>query len=391
MKKKTLLIALLVLLSGQAFASDEISIVVSSDGVTKDEAIKMALRSAIEQTFGAFVSSNTTVLDYQLVKDEIVSLSNGNVKSYEILTENTLPNNRYFVTLRATICMNKLVNYINSNSNGSTVEVNMDSFDKNIRLAEMNKIAEKKVLDNVFAQVLAMNNFFDYELQLEEPTLSSEAWYCDDNGKFKTEYGDFYRVKGKVLIKYNNNTDLAVDLLANTLNQVKMSKEEIKQYEKMNIKYCSINNKNRGFGTSFKMETLDLGPYQAEHKWGCVFPTDERLYLRNASSFMGQSPYPYFIREEFNNRPYEHFSSILFVQKINEFIIGDNVSTPTKLKLGIDCIERRYRVGYSVYCKGYKFKYVRYSVGDVVAECDINIFIPKEQASIYKTFSVYPK
>ena len=104
-----------------------------------------------------------------------------------------------------------------------------------------------------------------------------------------------------------------------------------------------------------------------------------------------KSPYPYFIHEDFNNRPYEHFSSILFLEKINGFVIGDNVSTPTKLKLGMDSIERRYRVGYSVYCKGYKFKYVRYSVGDIVAECDINIFIPKEQASMYKTFSVYSK
>ena len=82
MKKKTLLVALLVLLSGLAFASDEVSIVVSSDGATKDEAIKMALRSAIEQTFGAFVSSNTTVLNDQLVNDEIVSLSNAELMSY---------------------------------------------------------------------------------------------------------------------------------------------------------------------------------------------------------------------------------------------------------------------------------------------------------------------
>ena len=384
MKKKTLLISLLVLLSGLAFASDEVSIVVSSDGVTKDEAIKMALRSAIEQTFGAFVSSNTTVLDDQLVKDEIVSLSNGNVKSYEILTENTLPNNRYFVTLRATICMNKLVNYINSNSKSTTVEVNMDSFDKNIRLAEMNKVAEKRVLDNAIAQVQSMNNLFDYELQLEEPTLSNRAWYRDERGEIKEEYGDFYKVKGKVLIKYNKNTDLAVDLLANTLNQVKMSKEEIKQYEKMNIDYCKINNKNRGLGTIFKMETLDLSSYGAEYKWGCVFPTDERIYLRNAS-------YPYLIQQEFNNRPYKHFSSILFVEKINRFVIGDNISTPTKLRIGMEKIECRYRVGYSVYCKGYKFKYVKYSIGDVVAECDINIYIPKEQASMYKTFSAYPK
>ena len=43
-------------------AQDEITLMVSADGVTKAEATKSALRSAIEQAYGAFVSSNTSIL-----------------------------------------------------------------------------------------------------------------------------------------------------------------------------------------------------------------------------------------------------------------------------------------------------------------------------------------
>ena len=63
--------------------NDEVTIVVSGDGATKSEATALALRSAIERTFGTFVSANTTILNDDLVQDEIVSITTGNIKKYE--------------------------------------------------------------------------------------------------------------------------------------------------------------------------------------------------------------------------------------------------------------------------------------------------------------------
>lgn len=220
MKTKSLLVAIFMLFSGLVFASDEVSIVVSSDGATKDEAVKMALRSAIEQTFGAFVSSNTTILNDQLVNDEIVSLSSGNVKSYKVLTSELLPNNRYFITIEATICMNKLVNYVNNHSNEASVEVNMESFDMNVRMAEMNRIAEQKIVENVLSQIELMENLFDFDLELKEPKIIGN---------------NIYEIDGKVLVKCNTNTRIAVDMLINMLKQINMDGKEIKQYEKMGL------------------------------------------------------------------------------------------------------------------------------------------------------------
>ena len=55
---------------------------VSGSGKTQEEAKQNALRNAIEQAFGTFISSNTQILNDNLVKDEIVSVSNGNIQEY---------------------------------------------------------------------------------------------------------------------------------------------------------------------------------------------------------------------------------------------------------------------------------------------------------------------
>ena len=60
----------------------EVTLTVTGSGKTKEDAVKSALRSALEQTYGAFVSSNTTIVDDELIKDEISTISNNCVKSY---------------------------------------------------------------------------------------------------------------------------------------------------------------------------------------------------------------------------------------------------------------------------------------------------------------------
>ena len=70
-----------------SLAKDEVSLIVSGDGSTKEEATKAALRSAIELAFGTFVSANTKILNDELVKDEIITVSSGNVKNYKYLSE----------------------------------------------------------------------------------------------------------------------------------------------------------------------------------------------------------------------------------------------------------------------------------------------------------------
>jgi hypothetical protein len=56
-------------------------------GVDRDHALTNALQLAVEQVVGVAVKSTTDVVDFQVIKDEIVTHSKGYVKQYKILEE----------------------------------------------------------------------------------------------------------------------------------------------------------------------------------------------------------------------------------------------------------------------------------------------------------------
>ena len=85
MKKLFLLLVLAVTININAQDDKTVSLVVSGQGKTQDEAKQSALRSAIEQAFGAFISTKTEVLNDQLISDQITSVSSGNIKTYNLL------------------------------------------------------------------------------------------------------------------------------------------------------------------------------------------------------------------------------------------------------------------------------------------------------------------
>lgn len=172
MKARFFMIALFVLNIFQmsAQSNDEVTLVVSADGATKEEATKIALRSAIEQAYGTFVSANTTILNDEMVKDEIVTISNGNIKEYKEIASLVLPNGNQSVTLQATVCISKLVSY--AQSKGASTEFAGATFGMNLKLFELNKQNEKKVLDNLLAQASKMiPSCFHPLLKLQEPEV----------------------------------------------------------------------------------------------------------------------------------------------------------------------------------------------------------------------------
>ena len=77
---------------------NDVTLIVSADGDSKEEATKVALRSAIEQAYGTFVSANTTILNDELVQDEIVTVASGNIKDYKEITCKQMPNGKMLTT-----------------------------------------------------------------------------------------------------------------------------------------------------------------------------------------------------------------------------------------------------------------------------------------------------
>jgi hypothetical protein len=102
-----------------AFSQDgEEQVVVTgmADGTTakaRDEAVDDALRSAVEQAMGSYVSSETLVENMILIEDRIYSETRGYIKSYEVLKEKT-DGGAYQVKISAVVKTGKLAGDLES-------------------------------------------------------------------------------------------------------------------------------------------------------------------------------------------------------------------------------------------------------------------------------------
>ena len=91
MKRVSLLIAVIFFTAVTFAQVSEVTLTVIGTGENEEKATLQALRSAIEQTFGTFVSANTTILNDKLVQDEIVSVSNKIIKTGALPPIDDLP------------------------------------------------------------------------------------------------------------------------------------------------------------------------------------------------------------------------------------------------------------------------------------------------------------
>ena len=143
-----------------------ISLVTTGSGDTKDEATKNALRNALEQTYGAFVSSNSQVVNDELVRDEIVSISTGNIVSYEELSY--VDSNPKQVTVNAVVSITRLQNY--AQNKGMSAELAGNTFAMNLKIEELNKKNQDVALKHLLEQTQIMaQNLFDYEIRVGDP------------------------------------------------------------------------------------------------------------------------------------------------------------------------------------------------------------------------------
>ena len=217
MKKSLIICALLLNLVSIAQEDKTVTLTVSGTGKTIEEAKTNALRSAIEQSFGAFISSKTEILNDNLVKDEIVSVANGNIQKFDIISQVEIPNNGYAMTLNATVSISKLTSF--AQSKGVSIEIKGGLFAANIIQQELNEKSELISLQNILnTSNEILKKSFDYSIDTKgNPTLN--------NGK--------YDIPLKISIKLNKNFYEFRKYLINSLNGLSMSESEIANYDEI--------------------------------------------------------------------------------------------------------------------------------------------------------------
>jgi len=197
-----------------------VTLTTSGTGKTLEEAKNNALRSAIEQAFGAFISSKTEILNDEIVKDEIISVSSGSITKFEILSETKTTENNFALTLKAEVSVSGLTSYCENK--GIQIEFKGALFSTNLKIQELNEGAELKSIYNLIttsSEILKKS--IDYEVKISDP-------------KLETSSSELYLVKYAVECKPNSNLYLFQKYLLETLLGISMSESEKNEYVKLN-------------------------------------------------------------------------------------------------------------------------------------------------------------
>ena len=200
-------------------ANKTVTLVVSGQGKTQDEAKQNALRSAIEQAFGTFISSKTEILNDNLVKDEIVSISNGNIQKFDVISEVQIPDGGYATTLKATVSVTKLTSFVERK--GVEVEFKGSLFGANLRQQKLNEEAEYKAILNLCQtsnEILSKS--LDYSLEVGDPIKAPKS----------NDYQVLYTVKATP----NNNFDQFVNNFHSNIKFISMPVAEQEDFKKLN-------------------------------------------------------------------------------------------------------------------------------------------------------------
>jgi hypothetical protein len=214
---KQLFLILALAFSVNAYSQDDqtVTLIVSGQGKTQDEARQNALRSAIEQAYGAFISSKTEILNDSIVKDEVVSVSNGSVQRFQVLSQVMLPNGEFSVTLDVTVSVTKLTKYIQNI--GGAVEFSGALFAANITLMELYTKNETIALENLVLTLEQLSKgAFDYKISAKDPVRMQET--------------ENWMVPLAIEVLANENLLNLIFTLEKTIQALSLSQAEIKNY-----------------------------------------------------------------------------------------------------------------------------------------------------------------
>lgn len=228
MKISTLIISLLIVSSNMIFGQENktIALTTSGQGANKDESKQKALRNAIEQAFGTFISSKTEILNDQITTDDLVSISNGNIQSFEVLSETQLPNNEWSTTVKSVVSITNLTSFCENK--GISVEFKGSLFAFNINQQLSNEKNEVIAVENMCRILSDISDIsFDFSIKASNPVSSDQS-----NSK--------WRIPIEISVYKNKNFENIQNVLFSTLQGLSLSQQEAENYLALNKKVFPV-------------------------------------------------------------------------------------------------------------------------------------------------------
>lgn len=228
-RKRNLAILLLTMFFtfGYSQSGDKnVILTVSGQGLSLDKARQSALRAAVEQAFGAFISAKTEILNDEMVADQITSVSAGNIQLYETLSEMKLPNETWAVTLKTVVSVDKLTSFVQSK--GVEVTVKGSLFSINIKQQLLNEQGETDAICEMVGVLHEpMQTSFDFQLINREPTsldAESKNW----------------SIPVEVSVIANDNYNTCMDYFKKTMAAISLSETEMYTYKELGKNIFSV-------------------------------------------------------------------------------------------------------------------------------------------------------
>ena len=215
-------------------AQETVRLTVNGQGATKEVATANALRSAIEQAFGVFVSANTQILNDEIVKDEIATISSGNIEEYTELGCITMPDGQMSVSLSATVSIGNLISY--ARSKGSSTEFAGAVFAMNMKMRKLNAENEKKAVEHLRNQMeILAPDLFQIEISITESPIKKHMSEYDfstlKSFNLSAEADvNYYLIPIKLNYFSSEASKAFYTVLLNTLQSLALSQSEIEEY-----------------------------------------------------------------------------------------------------------------------------------------------------------------
>ena len=252
-------IIILTLVFGADYAlAQTVKVNSQGEGNTRENAIHHALREALERTYNSFISSNTLFANDEIVSDEIVSITRGNIVKYEVLYERfDSISKMHNVMVESVVSLDKFKDY--SKSHGATVEIDGAS------LASSLIANEKMKRFNTENEVVAVKNFV---LEMEQ--------MCKN----------LYEYTVKVKIPENINSGISILVIAQTnMNLIYCFR---KMYDMLN-RLSNNQGAYRYFPPSFRASSYEQSQELAKLYWVSYYRE------KNSSNNKQQSKFSKFI------------------------------------------------------------------------------------------------
>ena len=307
---KKLLFPILLILSFNLIAQEEktVTLTVSGQGQTQDEAKQNALRNAIEQAFGAFISSKTEILNDELVKDEIVSVSNGNIQKFEVVSEVKIPDGGYATTLKAIVSVTKLTSFCESK--GVSVEFKGSLFAFNINQQKINETNEAIAIRDI--------------IEVTSGILKKSFYGIVKAGDPILENGDNYLLPLEIEIRVNNSVNSAINFFYTSIKNLSMSKAEIENYNSIKKPIFGLHVFNSDIQISGQMDFFEVEKYSCSGKPSCKGWRDKKcvFYEYKYPIYLGVKP-------DFKYKEYS-LKTFIFRNDISQKLIVDFVENVKK-------------------------------------------------------------